>query len=197
MKAVIGIDEVGRGPVAGPVALCAFRLSAKIRPPILGSKPVPLRDSKKLTPLQREAWYKHLLSLKKQGKCDFAVSMQSASLIDSIGISPCIKKALATVLKKLDATIRETILLDGSLYAPKEFKKQKTIIKGDEKEPAIGLASIVAKVTRDRYMLKMAGKHPLYGFENHVGYGTKKHYLAIKKHGMTDIHRKSFLKRVA
>jgi ribonuclease HII len=101
------------------------------------------------------------------------------------------------VLKKLDATIRETILLDGSLYAPKEFKKQKTIIKGDEKEPAIGLASIVAKVTRDRYMLKMAGKHPLYGFENHVGYGTKKHYLAIKKHGMTDIHRKSFLKRVA
>lgn len=193
MRVVIGIDEVGRGPIAGPVALCAFRLRMRITPPVVEGRPVPLRDSKKLTRDQREAWYQHLLALKKEGKCDFSVSMQSAKKIDTMGILACIRVAMAAVLTELDAKPTERILLDGSLHAPKEFKKQRTIIKGDEKEPAIGLASIVAKVTRDRYMQKMATKHPQYGFETHVGYGTQKHYAAIKKHGVTDLHRRTWL----
>jgi len=193
MRVVIGIDEVGRGPIAGPVALCAFRLRTKIKPPIVEGRPVPLRDSKKLTREQREAWYRHLLALKKEGKCDFSVSMQSAKKIDTIGISACIRVAITAVLTKLDTKPSELILLDGSLHAPKEFKKQRTIIKGDEKEPAISLASIVAKVMRDRSMYRMAKKYPAYGFETHVGYGTKKHYTAIKNHGVTDLHRRTWL----
>jgi ribonuclease HII len=187
MKFVIGIDEVGRGPVAGPTAVAAFRLRSKL------VSPAPLRDSKKLSREQREVWFKYL----KTADCDFAVTMISAKEIDRIGIAPAIRKAMAACLKKIDAKYSETILLDGSLHAPKEFTKQKTIIKGDEKEPAIGLASIVAKVTRDRYMCAAAKKFPEYGFERHVGYGTRAHYLAIKKHGMCALHRRSFLKKLA
>lgn len=196
MKRAIGIDEVGRGPIAGPTAVGAFCLSGKIDSPILKGKPVPLRDSKKLSRGQREAWFLHIKKLRKEGKCDFAVVMVSAKSIDRIGIAQAIRNAMKSCLEKVGAEPKDMILLDGSLYAPKEFKKQKTIIKGDEKEPAIGLASIMAKVTRDSYMLKMAKKHPGYGFETHVGYGTRKHYEAIRRHGLTGLHRRSFLGRL-
>ena len=88
------------------------------------------------------------------------------------------------------------VLLDGGLKAPREFIYQKTIIKGDEKELSISLASIAAKVTRDAYMTKLAKKYPAYGFEIHKGYGTKKHREAIKKHGPSEVHRMSFLGRI-
>ena len=195
MSTCIGIDEVGRGPIAGPTAVAAFLLRKSIRPPMLNGKAVPLRDSKKLSPLQREAWYRVLLAEKKSGKCDFAVTMISASQIDKIGIAVAIRLALVQSLTRVAPHTRIPVLLDGGLRAPNEFKKQTTIIKGDEKERAIAFASIVAKVTRDRYMTRQAKKFPMYGFEKHMGYGTRAHYAAIREYGMCVLHRRSFLKK--
>ena len=194
MNVTIGIDEVGRGPVAGPVAVGACMLLSDDFHLYIRDFPVPLRDSKKLSKTQREAWYEKIHSLQQEGRCDFVVSMIPASEIDIYGISSSIKKALAECLDSLDCAYDTLILLDGSLRAPMQFINQITIIKGDEKEMAISLASIVAKVTRDRHMEKLAERYPLYGFEQHVGYGTEAHYKAIKNHGLTPIHRKSFLK---
>lgn len=196
MKLQIGIDEVGRGPVAGPVAVAAFSMSSRINAPIHKGKKVPIRDSKKLTHIQRELWYAHLCTLQKDGLCDFSVTMVSAKIIDRIGIAPAIERALAKSLTQINAQITSLVLLDGGLKAPQEFKKQKTIIKGDEKEKAIALASIVAKVTRDRYMYKQAKKYPEYGFEKHVGYGTRAHYDALRQYGTTPLHRSSFLRNL-
>ncbi len=189
MKATIGIDEVGRGPLAGPVAVCAFYCKQSL--PVRG-----IRDSKKLTRAQREMWYAKIKIWQKEGKCDFSVVMVSAKTIDTIGIAPAIRRALSKALLSVAIDTNVTVLLDGGLKAPSEFKKQKTIIKGDESEPAISLASIAAKVTRDRHMTRLAKKFPEYGFDRHVGYGTAAHYSAIKKHGMCDLHRRSFLKRL-
>ena len=88
------------------------------------------------------------------------------------------------------------VLLDGGLKAPESYKNQETIIRGDEKEPIISLASIMAKVTRDRHMGELALKHPLYGFEQHKGYGTARHYENLRKHGISPAHRKTFLKNL-
>ena len=195
MRACIGIDEVGRGPIAGPTAVAAFYMHASITPPVLKGKPVPLRDSKKLSPLQREAWYQALVKAQTAGRCDFAVTMITASQIDKIGIAVAIRLALARSLGRVAPHTRLQVLLDGGLRAPEEFKKQTTIIKGDEKEQAIAFASIVAKVTRDRYMTRQAKKFPVYGFEKHMGYGTRAHYDAIRKYGMCILHRRSFLKK--
>jgi ribonuclease HII len=205
MKYVIGIDEVGRGPVAGPVTVGAFKLQSTIYKLQIKKAEkqlkIKLKDSKKLSRIQREQWFKAIKKWKQEGVCDFTIVSVSAKEIDRIGISPAIKKCISVCLYKLcpsgDISRRETscsILLDGSLKAPKEFINQKTIIKGDEKELVISLASIVAKVTRDKYMRNQAKKYPVYGFENHVGYGTKKHYTAIQKNGLTPLHRRSFLK---
>ncbi len=202
MQIVIGIDEVGRGPIAGPVCVCAFK--AKRIPALPKSQKLPLRDSKKLTRAQRELWYAQIKIWQKEGKCDFAVTMISAKMIDKIGISKAINRALIRSLKNLqksNVTLlsdrrKSLLFLDGGLYAPAHFKNQKTIIKGDEKVTVISLASIVAKVTRDRHMYRHAKKMPEYGFEQHVGYGTRAHYLAIKKHGLSDLHRRSFLKNL-
>ncbi|MEI6400241.1 MAG: ribonuclease HII [bacterium] len=195
MNMVIGIDEVGRGPVAGPVTVCAFvfldeKLAKKKN--LHNSK-----DSKKLTEKKRNEWFVQIRQWQKEGKCDFVVTSVSAQMIDKIGIVPSIQKALNMSLKKLvprSCQLEPHILLDGGLKAPKEYAHQKTIIKGDEKESVIAMASIVAKVTRDGYMRKMATKYPEYGFEKHVGYGTKAHYEAIKKYGMTPLHRRTFLR---
>ena len=86
------------------------------------------------------------------------------------------------------------VLLDGNLKAPKEFKNQETIVKGDEKEPVISLASIIAKVSRDRYIVDLSKKYPEYEFERHKGYGTKLHYEMLKEHGLCNIHRRTFIK---
>lgn len=198
MKYTIGIDEVGRGPIAGPVTVCAFVfLDQKIaRQKNLHNN----KDSKKLTEKKRNEWFVQIKEWQKEGKCDFVVTSVSAKQIDTIGIVSAIQKALDTSLSKLiiknNISNNVQLLLDGNLKARGEYKNQKTIIKGDEKESVIAMASIVAKVTRDTYMQKMAQKYPRYGFEKHVGYGTKDHYEAIKKHGMTELHRKSFLKNL-
>lgn len=189
---IIGIDEVGRGPIAGPVAVCSFKCEPGFFDNI--SIDTPLRDSKKLTKKQREKWFEYLKEEKGKGNCDFAVSLVSADWIDKVGIVRSIQKALDSSLKKVVTNPKDvSVYLDGGLRAPKEFINQETVIKGDELHPVISCASIVAKVSRDSIMTKYGEEYPDYGFENHAGYGTKAHYDAIKKHGKTVLHRKTFI----
>jgi ribonuclease HII len=195
-KYIIGIDEVGRGPIAGPVAVCAFLIKDTAILENQKDKKLPkLKDSKKLSKKQREVWFEYLKVAKTEGFCDFSVSFVSSENIDKFGINKCIQKALNESLKKVTAPeiIEFKIFLDGGLHAPVEYINQETVIRGDELHPVISMASIIAKVMRDRVMDNFAKKYPEYGFENHVGYGTKAHYDAIKKHGQTPIHRKTFI----
>lgn len=157
-----------------------------------------LRDSKKLNARTRELWYAKILQWQKEGKLDVVVTSISANEIDSKGLAPAIKKALLTSIKKVKLDPKDcTVLLDGGLHAPLEYTDQTAIIKGDEKHAVIALASIYAKVTRDSYMHKQAKLYPEYGFDKHVGYGTSAHYKAIKKNGLTPLHRRSFLKKLS
>lgn len=188
----VGIDEVGRGPLAGPVAVGVVRTElprAKYKKLLKG-----IRDSKKASASEREEWATKAKAWRQSGKIVFAVTFVSAKIIDAIGIVPAIQKALVGGLKKTQAKSTDVLLLDGGLHAPKLFIDQTTIIKGDDKEPLIALAATVAKVARDAYMTRLAKKYPKYGFELHKGYGTKVHRMAIKKYGASLEHRKSFLK---
>lgn len=188
---LIGIDEVGRGPIAGPTAVGAFVfLKPEAKRLFRGVK-----ESKQLSETKREEWFEKILSAQKQGLVDFCVTFQSEKVIDTKGISFAIKKSLETSLDSLKiAPEKCQVLLDGGLKAPLEYKNQKTIIKGDAKEMTIALASICAKVLRDRKMKAWGKKYPYYGFEIHKGYGTKGHYAALRKHGLSTLHRKSFIK---
>lgn len=187
----IGIDEVGRGPIAGPVAVGAFMFKDdKAKRLFRGVK-----ESKQLSESQRESWFEIIKKAKKQGLVDFQVCFQSERIIDKYGISFAIRKCVSSCLIKTGASTRSSsILLDGGLKAPSQFLNQKTIIKGDEKIKVIALASICAKVLRDRRMINLSKKHVEYGFEKHKGYGTAKHYSAIKSLGLLPCHRRSFLR---
>lgn len=197
---IVGVDEVGRGPIAGPVAVGALCVDVEHAKATLSRADFRglfsgIKDSKKLSPEKREEWFTKICLAQKAWALDFAVTFISAKEIDGKGLAPSIKKALKKSLQKVAPDPKNTrVLLDGSLYAPAEYTNQKTIIKGDLKEPIIGLASIVAKVMRDRQMVAYAKKYSTYDFEIHKGYGTKKHYEKIKKHGLSLLHRKSFLK---
>lgn len=196
---LIGIDEVGRGPIAGPVAVGAFCIPLKnlikVRRIFKGTK-----ESKQLSESQREGWFNIIQQTQKNGLVDFAVTFQNEKVIDNKGLSYAIRHALTLSLSKVLNNLKTPpnqvqVLLDGGLKAPVEFINQKTIIKGDEKELVIALASICAKVLRDRKMNALAKKYPQYGFERHKGYGTRGHYEAMKKNGTLLIHRKTFLKQ--
>lgn len=194
-KYIIGIDEAGRGPLAGPVSVSVFALEKRFTKKVLKDA----NDSKKLTVKKREEIFLDMYEFAKEQKCFFEVSLVSEKVIDKKGISFAIKyglsKSLKKILQKIERDCKDVeVFLDGSLYAPKEFTKQKTIIKGDSLIPVIGMASVMAKVTRDRYMIKISKKYPQYDFHIHKGYGTKKHIEAIKKHGISDIHRKTWIK---
>lgn len=191
---VVGVDEVGRGPLAGPVTVCAFRIKVSDAKYISFSKQV--RDSKQLHEKKRATQAIELAYLQKENKCQYAIVSVNAKIIDTKGIVYAITKALNTSLEKVGAQATDMILLDGGLYAPQKFSHQKTIIRGDEKELPIACASIVAKVHRDTYMKRIAKKYPQYGFESHVGYGTKRHREAIIKNGFTMLHRQSFCKNI-
>jgi ribonuclease HII len=133
--------------------------------------------------------------LKKEGKLNFSVALVSNKIIDGKGITYAIRKGIEGVLEKISAEPNVSkVYLDGSLKAPSEFIDQETIIKGDEKIPVISLASIAAKVTRDRHMKEVAKLYVGYDFEIHKGYGTKAHMNFIKSLGICEIHRKTFVK---
>jgi len=207
-KTVIGIDEVGRGPIAGPVAVCALAICGNSLILKKGKWTMVhfenFRDSKKLSHIQRVKWLTKINEEKKKGNIIYKVSFASNKVIDKKGIVFAINKCLKNSLDFINPpncraginTKESLVLLDGGLKAPVEYVNQKTIIKGDEKELCIALASIVAKVTRDELMLKLARKYPGYSLEKHKGYGTAAHYRALKNKGISPIHRKSFLKKL-
>ncbi len=187
---VVGVDEAGRGPLAGPVAVGAVAL---LNPGVSQSLE-GVNDSKKLSPGARSLVFAKALELQDAGALAFSVVFSDAETIDRLGIVPSISQALGRALRALPVPPEHAhVLLDGSLKAPAEFQNQKTIIRGDETEFAIGLASIVAKVARDQLMEEEGSRYPQYGFEKHKGYGTVFHYQAIREHGLCPLHRVSFV----
>ena len=200
-KLIFGIDEAGRGPLAGPLSVGVFCILGTLNVPRARNIFRSVKESKQLSEAQREAWFSKIESARAAGLVDFSVQFQTAQKIDSRGLTRAINEALSSGLKKVLAKNKINpekclILLDGGLRAPAHFKNQKTIIRGDEKKMVIALASICAKVLRDRRMRGFAKKYPHYGFEIHKGYGTRAHYAAIRKHGLTPIHRRSFLRKI-
>jgi ribonuclease HII len=191
---LVGIDEVGRGPVAGPVYVCAFLVASDVIDEIVSGSRVPLRDSKKLTEKMREKWFAYIHHLVRENKVRYIMTKASNTEIDSKGIAVCIRAAVDNCLEKLNIDLKETkVFLDGGLKTLDKYH-QETVIKGDENIPVIALASIVAKVSRDAEMEKLAKEFPEYGWEKNKGYGTQVHMNAITQLGLTHLHRKSFLK---
>lgn len=188
MKWLIGIDEAGRGPLAGPVAVGVVKVTANF-----DWKLIPgAGDSKQVSAKKRAVVFKRAKELKKAEKLDFVVVQMSAKHIDSHGIARSIAAAIDRAIVKLQLNPKDCFIkLDGSLRAPAQFA-QETIIKGDSKELVIGLASIVAKETRDTYMNTAARKYPGYDLEIHKGYGTKRHRQLIYKNGLSPLHRTSY-----
>ena len=187
-KWLVGVDEAGRGPLAGPVAVGVLKVPEGFDWSLIPG----VGDSKQVSPKRRAEVFKRAKELQKKGKLDFVVIQMSATHIDRHGIARSITVAIDRALAKLKLTPKDCFIkLDGSLRAPAPFT-QETIIKGDSKELVIGLASIVAKETRDIYMMNVAKKYPTYELEIHKGYGTKRHRQLIFKHGLSDIHRASY-----
>ena len=196
VRYIIGVDEAGRGPIAGPVAIGAVcaRADMTITHEYFAHG---VRDSKRLTMGKREAlfaWIRHHKDLRH------VVSMVGPRTVDRDGITAATAAAIARALRRLAPAecSRDDVLvlLDGGLRAPATFLNQATIVKGDEKEPLIALASVVAKVSRDQKMRTLSLRYPQYGFDGHKGYGTKEHYRAIRRFGLCDSHRRSFLTRL-
>ena len=188
----IGIDEAGRGPIAGPVYLGAVLAKKRffLKPFFLDA----VYDSKKLTSQKRRRIYELLKEESIKGNIKFTYGYVGAQIIDKDGIQKSIQVAINRCLKRICKNPQNTmVLLDGGLRAPQKFINQETIIKGDEKETLIALASIVAKVLRDEMMENYSVKYPEFLFHEHKGYGTKLHYKKLKKHGPSILHRLSFL----
>lgn len=182
---LIGIDEAGRGPLAGPVVVGGIKLRDRRRDAkILHG----IRDSKKLSAKQREEWFGVLTN---HPEVKWAVARVWPKIIDRINIARATNLGARRVYKKLTSGAICPAVLDGSLYLSKKIPHE-TIIKGDEKVPVISAASIIAKVIRDRTMLCLHKKYPQYGFNKHKGYGTTLHRKMVKKFGRSVIHRNSF-----
>jgi ribonuclease HII len=177
-KIICGLDEVGRGPWAGPLVVCALILKSHF---VFKG----LKDSKQLSPLKREEVFQRL-----QKYAFFAIGMAEVEEIDRLGLTKATNLAYLRALENLPIK-PDYLLIDGrdKMKLPYPYR---TIIKGDEKVKLIACASIVAKVTRDRLMVELAVRYPEYGFELHKGYGTERHQAALRTHGICEIHRKSF-----
>jgi ribonuclease HII len=177
-KFVAGLDEAGRGPLAGPVVAGAVVILKKIN--FAG-----INDSKKISEKQREEIYKILINHKH---IKWGIGIVSEKVIDKINILEATKLAMQKAIKNLKA---DFLILDGNFKINSKIP-QKSIVKGDQKVFSVAAASIIAKVTRDRIMQKYHKKYPQYGFEKHRGYGTKAHFACLKKFGPCKIHRRSF-----
>ena len=192
----IGVDEAGRGALAGPVSVGAvlypsdfpwrevFALITKRGEP-------RLRDSKQLSPQQRDVLYEHIVA---HGRLRHAYAFVSAETIDAIGIANAAREAAAIAVMQLGGEVPHVkVLLDAGLSVSQQWK-QESFIRGDERIPAIAFASIIAKVTRDRHMEELATTYADYGFDRHKGYGTLEHRRAIRAFGvLTGTHRHTFV----
>lgn len=178
-KLICGIDEVGRGPLAGPVVSAAVIINPN-------KKIYGVDDSKKLSYKKREELFKQIIN----NAIAYNYSFVSNSVIDDINILNATKLSMQEAISNLK--IKPDILFIDSESIKSDIS-QISIVKGDEKSNAIAQASIIAKVIRDRFMIKMHDIYPAYSFNENKGYGTNKHIEAIKKYGLTKIHRKSFL----
>lgn len=175
---VLGIDEVGRGCLAGPLVVGAVGLDT----------PIPgITDSKLLSRKQRE----HYAELIYAKAAYTGLGWISAEELDYIGLSNSLKLASERALESFNLSV-DRIVLDGNYNYLKGVCAAETIIKADLSIPAVSAASIIAKVARDNYMIKLSEQYPLYKFESHVGYGTAAHIEALRNHGACEHHRKSF-----
>ena len=181
---VCGVDEAGRGPLAGPVCAAAVILPQNLV--IEG-----LDDSKKLTEKKREALYDVITDK----AIAYGIAFADVREIEEYNILGATYIAMCRAVEKLGEKA-DYVLIDGNRFPPMLQIDGECIVKGDAKSMSVAAASILAKVTRDRLLLEYAQKYPQYGFEKHKGYGTKAHIEAIKKYGITDIHRPSFLKKL-
>ncbi len=181
--AVCGIDEAGRGPLAGPVYAAAVLLPEGLM--IEG-----LNDSKKLSEKKREA----LFDVICENALAYGIGFADEKEIDEINILQATYLAMRRAYENMQISC-DYVLIDGNRMPPMPVPGE-TIVKGDAKSPSIAAASILAKVSRDRVMLEYAKQYPEYEFEKHKGYGTKAHTEALHKHGPSPIHRKTFLKKI-
>lgn len=187
-ESVIGVDEAGRGPLAGPVVAAAVKLKK------YNSELQEINDSKKLTEKKREKLFDVVMENFYVG-----IGMASPQEIDEINILNATFLAMRRAIENLDeksGVDNILILVDGNFKIREYNGKQEAVIKGDAKSLSIAAASIIAKVTRDRILVKDGEKYPEYLFEKHKGYGTKAHKEALLKYGITPIHRKSFLTKI-
>ena len=180
---ICGVDEAGRGPLAGPVCAAAVILPRNIE--IVG-----LNDSKKLSEKSREKLYDEIC----EKAMSFGIAFASVEEIEELNILNAAMLAMNKAIAQLEPQ-PELALIDGNRSSAIEINSR-CVIKGDAKCADIAAASILAKVTRDRYMLEMAEKYPEYHFERHKGYGTKLHYEALREYGPCEIHRPSFLRKM-
>lgn len=187
---IAGVDEVGRGPLAGPVVAAAVVLSEDF-------DLIEINDSKKLSEKKRE----ELFPMIKEKAVAYAIGMVTHDVIDEINILEATKRAMQGAVLSLEEKLKEQgkggidMLLIDALTLDGVNIEQKGIVKGDAKSISIAAASVLAKVTRDRLMKKYDAEYPGYDFASNKGYGTKKHYEGINRQGICPIHRKTFLKK--
>ena len=208
------IDEVGRGPLAGPMvaaAVCFVPKLVRDKENLISLSFPRLRDSKKLSPKRREEVYE---KIKRYPGIQWGIGIVSEKVIDKINIYQATKLAMQKAVFELDKKLQaanfpknshntkpcysrglyyvDFLIVDGNMHLEKIPIPQKAIVKGDEKVFSCALASIIAKVTRDRIMVRYHKKYPQYGFDKHKGYGTPHHIAMLKKHGPCPLHRKTF-----
>ena len=188
LKTIAGIDEAGRGPLCGPVfSACAVVMK--------DSCPNGVDDSKKITEKNREKIFEEILKLENDGKLFFGIGQATVEEIEALNIRNAtklsMKRAYEDLVKKYSLNV-DLVLVDGN-FVPNIDTRAEFVIKGDAKSISIATASIIAKVSRDRLLRELDLKYPQYNWKKNKGYGTKEHIEAIKKFGMCEFHRKSFI----
>ena len=187
VRSIAGVDEAGRGPLAGPVVAAAVVLPVEWLRDGLPGELEGLNDSKQLTPAQREKFFEVIIRRKD---VRFGIASIESGIVDALNILRATHRAMGEALEKLQPPPAH-VLVDG-LRVKSLLFPQTPIVKGDAKSYSIAAASVLAKVTRDRMMLEYHQQWPAYGFAEHKGYGTPQHLLALAAHGPCPIHRRSF-----